>query len=140
MLPFGTVKGALVLGAALLAVVVSAGIALSKSEKKSEADLTDGEIPEPTEVRARLVKKCCTVGDYSGEPLSVLLGHRYDAPTGGSEYALFFKTEDGCSLQFLVSEEEYLSAEEGTDGLLVYVNRKFMAFDTDADEVENTAE
>ena len=93
--------------------------ALKKKQADDELAKLDKDAPEPTAVFATAVNKICDVGDYS----KVLF------PSAVSEYAVFFRTDDGGEVTLAMSEDEYLAIEEGSHGLLVYQNTKFMAFD-----------
>ena len=89
-------------------------------EDPSDVDISVEDLPEPDTVNATLQKKQCGELDIDVPP----------HPWERNDYAVFFSTDTGDDLVFFVTEEEYLSVEEGTHGLLVYINERFLAFDT----------
>ena len=117
------------LGLSLFAAgaLVSAALIKGEQERKKmqeeELRKLDEEMPEPTAVKATVIKKLCGVGDYS----------RVLFPSSKAEYAVLFLTDGGENIALEVGEEDYLGMSEGSRGLLVYTNKRFMAFDTDTD-------
>ena len=107
---------ALGLAAALTVILKS-----RKERKEAEIELDeDSPEPEPVSVRATAAEMRCGLGPYES----------MKRPSTKPVYAVRFETDTGGDVLLEMSEDEYLSITEGSRGLLVYMNDKFIAFDT----------
>ena len=76
-------------------------------------------------VRATLKEKACDT-EHVGNPYITSTLH-YES------YELLFSCENGEERAFSVEPEVFAELKEGTEGLLVYLDKTFYAFDTEAE-------
>ena len=110
-------------GALVAAAAIKGGEEMKKMREEALRKL-DEEMPEPAAVNATVIRKLCGVGDYS----------RVLFPSTKAEFAVLFQTDAGDNIVLEVGEEDYLSINEGSHGLLIYTGKAFIAFDTEPDE------
>lgn len=110
---------------AFAAIVGYVGFGIPTKEEEKKEEETD-ELPEPLSVRAKLKEKACGT-EHVGNPCITSTLH-YES------YGVAFECEDGEERAFSVEPEifaELSEIEEGTDGLLIYLDKTFYAFDTE---------
>lgn len=113
---------AIVAFAAIVGYIVF-GIPTKNEDKKEEEQ---EELPEPQSVRATLIEKACGT-QHIGNPYITSTLH-YES------YEVMFSCEDGEERAFQVEPDVFSQLKEGTEGLLVYLDNTFYAFDTEVSE------